>query len=76
MKQKRSWCQFISHKVLVVLMSMVVLAVMLIGFLTGAESMGKRGQGERPPAPVSGTSHHQSSISQDHGMQPLSPGRN
>ncbi|CAL4957731.1 unnamed protein product [Urochloa decumbens] len=75
MKQKRSWCQFISHKLLVVLMSMVVLAVMLIGFLTG-ESMGKRGQGERPPAPVSGTSHHQSSISQDHGMQPLSPGRN
>ncbi|RCV24347.1 hypothetical protein SETIT_5G077800v2 [Setaria italica] len=76
MKQQRSWCLFLNHKLLPVLMSVVVLAVMLIGFLTAAEYMGKREQGEQPPAPVSGNSHHQSSISQDHGMQPLSPDRN
>ena len=41
--------------------------------LTAAASMGKRGHGEPPPPPISDASHHQSSRSPDHGMQPLSP---
>ncbi|PUZ57734.1 hypothetical protein GQ55_5G453200 [Panicum hallii var. hallii] len=74
MKQQRSWRPFLSHKLLAVLIFMVILAVMLIGFLTGAaESMGGRGRGEPPPAPVSGQSHHQFSRSRDHGLQSSSP---
>ncbi|KAF8657033.1 hypothetical protein HU200_060368 [Digitaria exilis] len=75
MKQQRTWCSFLSYKLLLVLMSVVVLSMMLLGFLTGEKSMGQRGQGGHPPAPVAGDSHHQSSISRDHGMQPLSPDR-
>ncbi|CAO2185341.1 unnamed protein product [Urochloa humidicola] len=72
MKQQK----FLTHKLLAILMSsMVLLSVMLIGFLTGAESIGGRGRGQSPPAPVSGESHHQSSRSRDHGMQSLSPGK-
>ncbi|CAL4951022.1 unnamed protein product [Urochloa decumbens] len=68
MKQKRSWCQFISHKLLLVLMSMVVLAVMLIGFLTGVlVNMGGRVDVMSPPAPTSGGSPHSASIFPDNG---------
>ncbi|KAJ1282983.1 hypothetical protein BS78_03G093100 [Paspalum vaginatum] len=74
MKQQRCWCSLLSHKLLATLMSLAVLAVMIIGILTGAaESMGGPGHGQPPPAPVSGDSHHQSSMSPDHGMQTLSP---
>ncbi|KAG2596128.1 hypothetical protein PVAP13_5KG112500 [Panicum virgatum] len=74
MKQPRIWCPFLRHKLLAVLISMVVLAVMLIGFLPGAaESMGGRWHSEPPPAPVSGQSHHQSSRSMDHGLPSSSP---
>ncbi|CAL4977400.1 unnamed protein product [Urochloa decumbens] len=70
MKQQK----FLTHKLLAILMSMVILSVMLIGFLTGAaESIGGQGRGQSPPAPVSGESHHQSSKSRDHGMQSRSP---
>ncbi|KAJ1256072.1 hypothetical protein BS78_K087700 [Paspalum vaginatum] len=64
MKQQRCRCSLLSHKLLAILMSVAVLAVMIIGILTGAsESMGGRGHGQPPPAPVS----------PDHGMQTLSP---
>jgi hypothetical protein len=38
MKQQRSWCSFLSHKLPLVLMSVTILAVMLIGFLTGGNN--------------------------------------
>jgi len=38
MKQQRSWCPFLRHKLIAVLISMVVLAAILIGFLTGGNS--------------------------------------
>jgi hypothetical protein len=38
MKQQRSWRPFLSHKLLAVLIFMVILAVMLIGFLTGGNN--------------------------------------
>ncbi|KAG2587369.1 hypothetical protein PVAP13_5NG143100 [Panicum virgatum] len=74
MKQQRSWCPFLRHKLIAVLISMVVLAAILIGFLTGAaESMGGRWRGEPPPAPVSSQSHHQFSRYRDHGLPSSSP---
>lgn len=38
-----------------------------------AAAMGRRGHGEPPPPPVSDASHHQSSRSPRHGVQPLPP---
>ncbi|RCV24348.1 hypothetical protein SETIT_5G077800v2 [Setaria italica] len=65
MKQQRSWCLFLNHKLLPVLMSVVVLAVMLIGFLTVPVNMGGRVDVMPPPAPTSSGSPHSASILPD-----------
>ncbi|KAG0536913.1 hypothetical protein BDA96_03G102600 [Sorghum bicolor] len=66
MKQQKCWCSFLSHKLLAVLMSVAILAVMLTGFLTGVSVyMGGRVDGVSPPAPTSSGSPHSASIFPD-----------
>ncbi|OEL28684.1 hypothetical protein BAE44_0010297 [Dichanthelium oligosanthes] len=68
MKQQRSWSSFPSHKLFAVLICVVVLAVMLIGFLTGVPVyMGGRVDAVSPPAPTASGSPHSASIFPDNG---------
>ncbi|KAJ1282984.1 hypothetical protein BS78_03G093100 [Paspalum vaginatum] len=68
MKQQRCWCSLLSHKLLATLMSLAVLAVMIIGILTGVPVyMGGRVDGMSPPAPTSSGSPHSNSIFPDNG---------